>query len=72
VQEKDIQLAVAKKIKVLRKKKSVSQDRLAALAKLDRAHLFRIESGKANPTLRTLKVIADALGVRVRDLIGEM
>jgi transcriptional regulator with XRE-family HTH domain len=67
-----IQRAVANKIKALRKEKHISQDRLAELAKLDRAHLFRIESGTANPTLRTLKVIADALRVRVRDLIGEM
>lgn len=71
MQEKDIYSAVAKRIKALRKKKSLSQDKLAELAKLDRAHLFRIESGKGNATLRTLEAIAHALGVKVRDLVGD-
>jgi len=69
VQEKDIHVAVAKKIKALRKKKGISQDRLAEIAGLDRAHLFRLENGKGNATLRTLQTIANALGVRVKNLL---
>ncbi|MGA2722669.1 MAG: hypothetical protein ABSG79_09670 [Bryobacteraceae bacterium] len=32
----------------------------------------RLENGKQSMTLRTLKIIADTLGVRVRDLIGNL
>jgi transcriptional regulator with XRE-family HTH domain len=64
--------AVAERIKAIRKEKGISQDELAELAGLNRVHLYRLESGKQSMTLRTLKLIADALGVRVRDLIGDI
>ena len=63
---------MAERIKAARKKKNISQDRLAELAGLDRVHLYRLESGKQSMTLRTLKLIADTLEVRVRDLIGDL
>jgi transcriptional regulator with XRE-family HTH domain len=68
----DIERVVAENIKAVRKQRGVSQDQLAELAGIDRAHLYRLESGKQSMTLRTLKLIADALQVRVRDLIGEL
>jgi DNA-binding XRE family transcriptional regulator len=63
----DIERVVAAKIKA-----GVTQDQLAELAGMDRAHLYRLESGQQSMTLRTLKHLADTLGVRVRDLIGEL
>jgi len=63
---------VAENIKAIRKEKGISQDALAELAGLDRVHLYRLENGKQSMTLGTLKLIADTLGVRVRDLIGEL
>jgi len=65
-------VAVAKRIKAIRKEKGISQDRLAEMAGLTRVHLYRLESGKQSMTLRTLKIIADTLDVRVKDLIGDM
>ena len=65
-------MAVAKRIKAIRKEKGISQDRLAEMAGLNRVHLYRLESGKQSMTLRTLKIIADTLDVRVKDLIGDM
>jgi transcriptional regulator with XRE-family HTH domain len=56
----------------IQKEKGISQDQLAELAGLNRAHLYRLESGKQSMTLRILKLIADTLGVRVRDLIGDI
>lgn len=70
--QEEIQAVVAERIKAIRKKKGISQDELAELAGLNRVHLFRIERGRCNPTLRTLKIIADTLGVKVRDLIGDV
>ena len=65
-----IQREVGNRIKAIRQAKGVTQDQLAELAGLNRAHLYRLENGKQSMTLRTLKIIADTLGVRVRDLVG--
>jgi transcriptional regulator with XRE-family HTH domain len=70
--QEDIQTVVAENIKAIRKQRGISQDELAELAGLNRVHLYRLESGKQSMTLRTLKIIADTLDVKVRDLIGEM
>jgi transcriptional regulator with XRE-family HTH domain len=45
----------------------VSQVQLAGLAGMDPATLNRIEQGKANPNLKTIERLADALGVEVAD-----
>jgi transcriptional regulator with XRE-family HTH domain len=68
----DIEIAVGKRIRATRQAKGITQDQLADLAGLNRVHLYRLESGKQSMTLRTLKLIADTLGVRVRDLVGKM
>jgi XRE family transcriptional regulator, regulator of sulfur utilization len=68
----DVQKAVGQNIKAIRSKKGVTQDQLAELAGLNRVHLYRIETGRQSMTLRTLKIIADALDVKMRDLIGNL
>jgi transcriptional regulator with XRE-family HTH domain len=68
----DIQLAVAERIKEIRKSKGITQDQLADMAGLNRTHLYRLESGKQSMTLRTLKLIADTLDVRVRELVKDL
>lgn len=45
----------------------VTQVQLAALAGMDPATLNRIEQGKANPNLKTIERLADALEVEVAD-----
>jgi transcriptional regulator with XRE-family HTH domain len=68
----DIELLVASRIKKIRKARSLTQDQLAELSGLNRTHLYRIESGKQSMTLRTLKLVADALDVRVRELVKDL
>lgn len=68
----DVQKVVGRNIKAIRGKRGVTQDQLAELAGLNRVHLYRIETGRQNMTLRTLKIIADALDVKMRDLIGNL
>ena len=68
----DVQKAVGQRIKSVRSKKGVTQDQLAELAGLNRVHLYRIETGRQSMTLRTLKIIADALDVKMKDLIGNL
>lgn len=59
---------MGEKIKMLRKKQNMTQDKLAELSGLSRQTVIAIESGKAeNVTTGTLEAIATALGVSVRD-----
>jgi transcriptional regulator with XRE-family HTH domain len=65
----DIEKVVGQKIRQIRRAKGITQDQLAELAGLNRVHLYRLETGRQCMTLRTLKIIADALGVKMRRLI---
>ena len=61
----------AKRIESLRKKRGLSQEKLARLADVSNNTIIKIEAGKnQNPTLDTLKKIAKALEVSVDDLIN--
>ena len=68
----DVQKAVGLRIKAVRAKRGLTQDQLAELVGLNRVHPYRIETGRQSMTLRTLKILADALDVRMRDLIGNL
>jgi transcriptional regulator with XRE-family HTH domain len=70
--QQDIQKAVGQRIKAIRERKGITQDQLAEMTGLNRVHLYRLETGRQSMTLRTLKLIADTLDVRARDLIGRM
>lgn len=61
---------IGKKIKKYRKKLDISQDTLSKRASLAFHTIAKIETGATpNPTIDTVKKIADALGVGVEDLI---
>lgn len=48
-------------VRALRLHRKLTQDELSRMACVERAHLSRIESGKATPRLETLDRIAKAL-----------
>jgi DNA-binding XRE family transcriptional regulator len=56
------------RIRTLRAKKKLSQEKAAEGAKLSPQHLADIEHGRTNPTVTSLVGIARALGVHVRDI----
>lgn len=61
---------ISDNIKRFRKKKSISQDRLSKLADVTHTTLAKIESGvNKNPTIKTLQKLAEALEVKIDDLI---
>ncbi|MEX2595630.1 MAG: helix-turn-helix transcriptional regulator [Salibacteraceae bacterium] len=55
-------------IKQLRKKRGFSLLEFAHRCEIEKASLTRIESGRTNPTTKTLRIIANQLEVHVRDL----
>jgi len=62
---------LAKNMERLRKQKGLSQEKLARLADVANNTIIKMESGEnKNPTLETLRKVANAFGVSVDDLIN--
>jgi transcriptional regulator with XRE-family HTH domain len=68
----DVEKIVGDTIRKLRRKKGITQEALADLAGINRTHTYRIENGHVRMTLGTLKLIADTLEVRARDLLRDV
>jgi transcriptional regulator with XRE-family HTH domain len=60
--------ALGKRISVMRKEKRLTQGQLAEICKMEKANLSRIETGKTNPTVLTLRKIAAELFDSFEDL----
>jgi len=62
--------SIGENIRKYRQQKAISQDRLSKLANVAFHTVVKIESGETpNPTIETVKKIADALGVSLDDLM---
>lgn len=64
----NITTKLGKRIVQIRKEKGIKQVDLAVFVNIDDSSLRKIESGRTNPTTRTLEKIAHALGVSIKDL----
>lgn len=60
---------ISDNIRNLRKKKSLTQERLAELANINTTYLGKIERGESSPTIDTLAKIAKALDMSILDLL---
>ncbi len=56
-------------IRELRERKGLTQEVLSGLAAVSRSHLAEIETGHTNANVETLWRIAEALGIRMSELI---
>ncbi|ULH27703.1 helix-turn-helix domain-containing protein [Leptospira weilii] len=63
--------ALAKNLKLYRKKKNWSQTELAKNAGTTLTHINRLETGKSNPSIEIVQKIAAALEVSIDDLVSE-
>ncbi len=59
---------IAENIRELRKKKNVTQEKLALEASLNRAYVGYIERGERKPSVDTLAKLAKVLGVKLHEL----
>jgi len=58
-------------IKKIRKKKNLTQDKLARIADIPYTSITKIETGVIkSPSIQTVAKIAKALGVSIENLIG--
>jgi transcriptional regulator with XRE-family HTH domain len=62
-------LALGEAIREARKKRGLSQERLAFEADLDRTFISSIEAGRRNITFASLLKVSRALGVKPADLL---
>jgi transcriptional regulator with XRE-family HTH domain len=60
---------MAKRLIRLREDRGLSQTALATKARISREYLWRLESGRQDPTLGTLEKLAKALKVKVTELL---
>lgn len=63
---------VGKRIRDLRKKRGVSQEAFAEMCELHRTYIGAVERGERNITLLTLESIANALSVKLSELLKDV
>lgn len=67
--EKDILLKLASKIIYERKRKNISQEKLAELANINMRSISMLENGLTNVKFLTLYKIAEALEIEISELV---
>lgn len=55
-------------IRKLREERNITQSQLARMVDKDRQTIYKIETGELNSTVKSLKLIADALKIPVKRL----
>ncbi|CAA0252583.1 Putative transcriptional regulator [Tenacibaculum maritimum] len=68
----DLQRAIGKRIKALRESKNIAQQDLAAACNFEKSNMARLEAGNTNPTIYTLKKIAENLEIELTDLVKDL
>jgi len=63
-------MTTGERIKAYRKAAKLTQTELGSAAGIKKSAVSMIENGKTEPSLKTLKIFADRLGVPVEELIG--
>lgn len=66
--EQELIKAFGLNLRRLRMEKELSMEKLANLAEIELSQIHRIETGKINPKLTTILIIAKALQIHPKDL----
>lgn len=67
-----LQIAVGKRIQELRELKGISQQDLAAKCNFEKSNMSRLEAGRVNPSLSTLKKVVDALEISLAEFFNTL
>jgi len=67
----EIEKEIGQTIAMLRRQGHMTQEDLAGKAEIDRSYLSEIENGKKNISIRVLKKIAHALGIKTSTLLDD-
>lgn len=66
---KDLAIQFGAKLREERKRRGISQEKVALLTEIDRSYMGRIERGEVNITLEKAYQLAEALGCDMRVLL---
>jgi len=66
----DLATKIGENIKKLRKVKGLNQSQLARACGMDRQHMEKIENAKVSANVYTLYIIAEALKVKMSELVN--
>lgn len=69
-EKEKLQLAIGKRVKTLREDRNMPQQDLAAKCNIEKSNFSRLEAGGTNPTIYTLKKIAENLNVSLSELVN--
>ena len=58
-------------LKHIRKRMNMTQEELATKMEISQSYLSDIENGRKNPSIKTVKKLADGLGVSVNELFND-
>lgn len=64
----DLIIAFGKRVRLLRKERNLTMEKLAELSGIDYRQLSYVELGDVNPTISTAFAIANGLDVPLKDL----
>ncbi len=70
--EKDYLTLFGQRVRVLRQKTGLSQEKFALKIEMDRTYFSSVESGKRNISLLNIKKIADGLEISVDKLFEDL
>jgi transcriptional regulator with XRE-family HTH domain len=65
----DIKKVFGKNVRKYREKRKLTQERLAELCDLHRTYIGGIERGERNVSLENIQKIAEALGIKIKELL---
>ena len=65
----DVQVRFGERLRQVRSKKGISQEKLAERAGLHRTYVSSVERGERNISLVNIEKLAEALGVSLKDLM---
>ena len=71
MKQPDLLLKMGEKIRFIRMKKKMTQNDLAIECGFEKASMSRLESGRSNPTVRTLQKVCIALDVHITELFKD-
>ena len=66
---KDLKKNMAANLRQLRAKSKLSQEKLSEMTGISQQCICNIETEKVNPSIETMLKIANALGVKLNDLV---
>ena len=68
-QKQEVLVQFGVRVRALRNSKGLSQEAFAALCGLDRTYISGIERGVRNVSLANIKILAEALGITLSELM---